>query len=102
VLTNKIRTAIVAAVASCGLATAAAVPAVSQAQPNGSGGAKGCAVFHAETGTSEEVPDGTLIIALSGAVKQCQNGKWVTVAFSEAGGSLHGISMSAPIASMRL
>jgi hypothetical protein len=48
------------------------------AQPKTSG-PKGCSVFHAETGTSEEVADGTLIIAASGSIYQCKDGQWVKV-----------------------
>jgi hypothetical protein len=77
---QRIRAGVVGAIATCGVAGACMAPAVSQAQPiDGSGGAKGCAVFHVDTGTSETVPDGTLIISASGAIKKCSNGSWVTV-----------------------
>jgi len=77
---SKLRAGLVGVIASCGLAGAGLVPAAAQAEPiSGSGGAAGCAVFHAATGTSEIVPDGTLIIAASGSILKCSNGQWVKV-----------------------
>jgi hypothetical protein len=73
-LSHRIRgAAVIAATVS-----ACVLPAVSQAEPvKGSGGAKGCSVYHVDTGTSETVPDGTLTIAASGSIIKCVNGSWV-------------------------
>lgn len=77
-LNNRIRAGVVGAIAACGFAGACVAPAASQAQPvSGSGAANGCAVYNASTGESSTVPDGTLVIALSGSIYKCSNGTWV-------------------------
>jgi len=91
-LNNRIRAGVVGAIAACGFAAACVAPTASQAQPvSGSGGAKGCAVFNAGTGESSTVPDGTLIIALSGSIYKCSNGTWVKQAGLVRGGHPMGI-----------
>ena len=82
---RAIRATSAAAVAVFALAAVAFTPSVASAQPKGGGGARGCAVFHAGTGDSEVVPDGTLIIALSGSIYQCKDGTWVKVSRVVAG-----------------
>ena len=74
------RATTVSVVAAFALGGMLLAPSAALAQPVGSGGPKGCAVYHAETGTSEEVPDGTLIIGISGSVYQCKDGQWVKMA----------------------
>jgi hypothetical protein len=97
VFNTKIRTAIVGLVASGSLAAAFLAPAVSQAEDNaGPTGAKGCAVYHVDTGTSEEVKDGTVIITAGGSLAECRDGKWVTVPGRVRAGSvsLRGVGVS--------
>jgi hypothetical protein len=73
-LSHRIRgAAVIAATVS-----ACVLPAVSQADAvKGSGGAKGCPVYHVDTGQSEIKPDGTVTIAASGSIIKCVNGDWV-------------------------
>ena len=78
--TKAVRATTVAALTAFALSGVVFTASAASAEPNNSGGGhKGCAVYHVETGTSEEKPDGTLIIAASGSVKQCKDGDWVTV-----------------------
>jgi hypothetical protein len=76
---NKIRTAFLALVASASIGVASFAPAAAQAQPVQGAGATGCFVYHVETDTYEEVPEGTLIIGISGNILECRNGGWVVV-----------------------
>jgi hypothetical protein len=78
-VSNKIRTTIIALVASASIGAAALAPAVSQAEPNKTSPKAGCPARDATTGEYVEVKDGTLEISAGGNVMQCQNGKWVTV-----------------------
>ena len=77
--TKAVRATTIAAVTAFALSGVVLTASAASAEPKNSGGPKGCAVYHADTGTSEEVPDGTLITAASGSIKQCKDGNWVTV-----------------------
>lgn len=76
---SKIRTAFLALVASASIGVASFAPAAAQALPVQGAGATGCFVYHIDTETYEEVPEGTLIIGASGNVLECRNGGWVVV-----------------------
>jgi hypothetical protein len=76
---SKIRTAFLALVASAGIGVASLAPAAAQALPVQGEEGKGCLVYHVETETYEEVPEGTLIIGISGNILECRNGGWVVV-----------------------
>lgn len=77
--TKSVRATSIAAVAAFALSGVVFTASAASAEPRDPGGPKGCAVYHVDTGTSEEVPDGTLIIAASGSIKQCKDGSWVPV-----------------------
>ncbi len=77
-MSNKLRTTSIALVASASIGAASLAPTLSQAEPKGTG-AKGCPARDATTGEYIEVKDGTLVISAGGNIKQCQNGRWVTV-----------------------
>lgn len=76
---SKIRTTFLALAASASIGVASFAPAAAQAQPVQGEEGKGCFVYHVETGTYEEVPEGTLIIGISGNILECRNGGWVVV-----------------------
>ena len=96
---NRMRAGVIGAITAVGVATAFVAPAASQAEPQSSGGANGCAVFNASTGESSTVPDGTLIIALSGSIYKCSNGTWVKQPAVRVG---NPIAIGAPAAALPL
>ena len=101
----RIRRTMIALAASSALIGGALAPAIAHADTPGGGGSgagKGCAVFHPESGTYEQVPEGTLIISLGGHVMQCQNGGWVKVDRVVSTGTHLGVAVGSPVVAARL